>query len=131
MNDRPIIILGLAIFLMIVTTPIWLNAVSGTDAKGPEIIIQTKDTPGKDECILAPGEMAAQHMDMLNVWRDEVVRDHQRVYKTGDGRAYSKSLTKTCLDCHSNKDKFCDSCHDYMGVKPYCWACHLEPKDLR
>ncbi len=38
------------------------------------------------------------------------------------------SLTLTCLECHSNKDKFCDRCHDYLRVSPGCWDCHNVPK---
>ena len=40
-----------------------------------------------------------------------------------------KSLTNTCIRCHSNKDKFCDECHHFAGVQPYCWACHVMPKE--
>ena len=39
----------------------------------------------------------------------------------------TKSLTLECLSCHSNKDKFCDECHEYLKVKPYCWDCHIIP----
>ena len=45
------------------------------------------------------------------------------------GKTYYKSLQVTCMDCHSNKAKFCDQCHDYLAVKPYCWECHVEPKE--
>jgi hypothetical protein len=33
------------------------------------------------------------------------------------------------MECHSNKTKFCDQCHNYMGVAPYCWDCHIAPKE--
>ena len=35
-----------------------------------------------------------------------------------------KSLTNTCMSCHTDKAKFCDRCHDTVGVAPYCWDCH-------
>ena len=35
------------------------------------------------------------------------------------------SLQNECMRCHSNKKKFCDECHNYMAVKPYCWDCHI------
>jgi cytochrome c oxidase subunit 2 len=38
------------------------------------------------------------------------------------------SLQNTCMHCHSNKQKFCDECHTYVAVKPYCWDCHIAPK---
>jgi hypothetical protein len=33
------------------------------------------------------------------------------------------------MDCHSNKSKFCDQCHNYVDVDPFCWDCHIEPKE--
>jgi hypothetical protein len=39
------------------------------------------------------------------------------------------SLQNGCMRCHSNKKKFCDECHNYMAVKPYCWDCHIQPKE--
>jgi hypothetical protein len=74
--------------------------------------------------------MKANHMDLLNEWRDLVVRDGKRIYDSFDGKEYIMSLSNTCMDCHSNKSEFCDSCHDYSGVIPYCWDCHVEPEEL-
>jgi hypothetical protein len=34
----------------------------------------------------------------------------------------------TCLGCHKNKSEFCDRCHSYSGVDPYCMDCHVLPK---
>jgi hypothetical protein len=41
------------------------------------------------------------------------------------------SLTGTCLDCHSDKEKFCDACHTYSAVDPYCWDCHVIPEEAK
>jgi len=32
------------------------------------------------------------------------------------------------MKCHTDKAKFCDRCHNYVGVTPNCWDCHVEPK---
>jgi hypothetical protein len=66
---------------------------------------------------------------MLNNWRDEVVREGNRLYVAADGKEYNMSLQNTCMNCHSNKSKFCDECHNYVAVKPYCWDCHIAPKE--
>jgi hypothetical protein len=59
-------------------------------------------------------------------WR-KVVRDGVTEFVNADGKTYHMSLSNTCLDCHSNKEpEFCDQCHDYASVKPYCWDCHIE-----
>ena len=36
-----------------------------------------------------------------------------------------------CVKCHSNKERFCDRCHDYAGVKPTCWNCHIVPGEVK
>jgi hypothetical protein len=41
------------------------------------------------------------------------------------------SLSQGCLGCHSNKEQFCDTCHNYAGVKPNCWSCHNVPKEAK
>jgi hypothetical protein len=69
-------------------------------------------------------------------WRDEVVRNNRRIYTTDDRRRFPMSLAGTartadggsCMSCHRNKDAFCDRCHGYLSVTPYCWDCHVEPK---
>ncbi|HBB17924.1 MAG TPA: hypothetical protein DCZ97_13330 [Syntrophus sp. (in: bacteria)] len=75
--------------------------------------------------------MRASHMKLLAAWRDDVVREGKRTYTAADGRIHQISLTGTCLNCHSNKDKFCDRCHDYSGAKPACWSCHIIPEEVR
>jgi len=72
--------------------------------------------------------MRKNHVDLLTRWRDWVVRDGDLEYVASDGKEYTMSLTQTCLECHSNKDKFCDRCHDYLRVSPRCWDCHNVPK---
>jgi len=79
------------------------------------------------ECVASTEYMRASHMDLLNEWRDEVVREGNRIYTSPNGKEFEMSLTKTCTNCHYNKKEFCDQCHDYLGVTPYCWDCHVEP----
>jgi hypothetical protein len=47
--------------------------------------------------------MKADHMQLLDVWRDTVVRNAERIYVNAEGKAFNMSLSNTCLDCHSNK----------------------------
>jgi hypothetical protein len=70
--------------------------------------------------------MKAEHMQLLDVWREAVVRRGERIYVSPDGKEYNMSMSNTCLDCHSNKTEFCDRCHNYASVQPYCWDCHID-----
>ncbi|MBS1262121.1 MAG: hypothetical protein MAG453_01460 [Calditrichaeota bacterium] len=130
MRDLPKIIIGLAIFVIIVAIPLWYNLAGGGAGAMPELVVETEDVPGRDECVLPAGRMRPEHMDLLNRWRDEYVRYGDRDFTDHRGRTFEKSLTKTCLDCHANKDTFCDRCHNYMAVDPYCWDCHVVPEEL-
>jgi hypothetical protein len=48
------------------------------------------------------------------------------------GKEFEMSLQKTCMKCHTNKAEFCDKCHNYASVRPYCWDCHIEnPKEAK
>lgn len=126
MYDAGKIIVGLVVFVILATSPLWLNAMLGGSPEAPEVKLPTN---GSTECVESTEYMRAEHMDLLNQWRDDVVRTGKRDYvSTTSGKVYDMSLSRTCMDCHSNKADFCDACHTYMAVSPYCWDCHVEPK---
>lgn len=126
MYDSGKIITGLIIFVGLFTSPIWYNLSQGKEAlKEPNLILPTKEN--QKECIRSTEYMRSYHMEMLNDWRYEVVREGKRSFVSSTGKIFNMSLTKTCLNCHSDKAQFCDQCHNYVGVSPYCWECHLEP----
>jgi hypothetical protein len=119
--DRRYILAGLGLFLLAVSYPAWRAVALGTASSGPRLA-KARTTP----CILPPAEMRASHMRLLADWRDLAVRQGVRRVKTTDARMVNVSLTGTCLDCHE-KARFCDTCHEYAGVKPDCWSCHVLP----
>ncbi len=124
MNDKTWIIIGLIFFVGIFTSPFWSNA--GKSIPAPKIEL-TEKAKAAGECILPKIEMKTKHMKILDDWREQVVRTGERIYKAPNGKEYNMSLSNSCLDCHSNKAQFCDRCHDYASVKPYCWTCHVDP----
>ena len=123
------IIAGLGIFIVMLAFPLYYNL--GKPAAMPEakldtpVIMQLQDK----QCVESKEYMRANHMQLLNDWRDSVLRDGNLVYENTSGKKYIMSLQNTCMHCHSNKKEFCDSCHTYANVKPYCWTCHIEPKE--
>lgn len=125
MYDGGKIIAGLIVFLGLITFPVWSNLAGDEDGAAPQLKIVTEAT----ECVAPTEYMRSSHMDILSEWRDRVVREGERVYVDHNGKEHQMSLTGTCLGCHSNKSEFCEQCHNYVGVKPYCWDCHNEPKE--
>lgn len=123
MYNKGTIIPGLVIFVLLVTFPIWFNAFS-TASTVPKIELPPG---GEKECVASATEMRAKHMVLLNEWRDDVLRSGNKTSVTVGGKEYRRGLQTACMQCHTNKDKFCDSCHTYTSVNVYCWDCHLTP----
>ncbi len=126
MSDKGKIFFGLAIFVILVTFPFW-GRLSAGDALPDRAELEY---PADEEaCVEDTPFMRASHMDLLNQWRDELVRDGnlEEYVSELDGRTYPRSLTKTCLSCHEDRDAFCTRCHDYADVQPTCWECHTTP----
>ena len=131
MNDKKFIIAGLIIFFAAALTPFWFNFGKAAPAPEPEL---SKRAEAAKYCVLSKAEMKSGHMQILDVWRDTVVREGKRVYTSSSGRVYNMSLSsgeESCLGCHSNKAEFCDMCHNYASVEPYCWDCHIDPKEKK
>ena len=127
MKDKKFIFGGLIIFILIATFPFWYNR--GKAAPPPELELTAAAKAAK-VCVRSTEYMRAEHMQLLDLWRDSVVRRGDRTYVNPSGKEFNMSLSNTCLDCHSNKAQFCDRCHNYASVDPYCWDCHIDnPKE--
>ncbi|MDH4200634.1 MAG: sulfate reduction electron transfer complex DsrMKJOP subunit DsrJ [Spirochaetia bacterium] len=120
MYSKGKVIPGLLIFIALVSCPVWKRFIVSPAAAMPKPVIANGD-----HCVESREYMRAKHMVLLNNWRNEVVRENNKVYINSRGEHFQKSLTGTCLKCHSNKEQFCDSCHKAADVKPYCFDCHL------
>jgi hypothetical protein len=127
MYDAGKIIIGLVIFVVFFTFAFRMNGGKAIPAPEPKL-----DTPAikklpkaERKCVESKEFMRTEHMQLLDRWRDEALREGNTEYINKNGKMYIVSLQNTCMKCHSNKKDFCDKCHDYAGVKPYCWRCHF------
>ena len=123
MYDKGKVLTGLAVFIVIASLPLWFNVGGEAKVPNPELPKNVKN------CVKPVEYMRTSHMKLLLEWRDEVLRDGNRGKVTVDGVEYQKSLQNGCMLCHTSKVKFCDECHRYAAVKPYCWDCHIQPKE--
>ncbi|MDR1777908.1 MAG: sulfate reduction electron transfer complex DsrMKJOP subunit DsrJ [Desulfovibrio sp.] len=122
MYNAKAVITGILIFLVLCTSPFWASR-TGKDYTKTGIVLP------KDEknCVENRDFMRAEHMRLLNEWRDEALRRENRLYTATDGRKWNISLQNTCLKCHNNYKEFCQKCHVANSVYPYCWTCHIIP----
>jgi len=125
------ILIGLGIFLGLVTFPFYFNMGKAGSVPKPSLDTPVINAMRVKECIESEEFMEAEHMQLLDDWRDMVVREDKKTYVNSKGKEFDISLQNTCLNCHSNKEQFCDSCHNYLAVKPYCWDCHFDPKETK
>ena len=123
------IIAGLIIFAGLVSFPVYYNLGKGATMPEPKIDTPVIQQLEKKECVESKSFMRANHMQLLNDWRDSVAREGKREIITLGGKVFEKSLQNGCMKCHSNKKEFCDKCHSYANVSPYCWDCHIAPEE--
>lgn len=122
MHNAKAVGLGILIFLLLGTFPFWWGWLQESSSEPPEIALPE----GGTKCVESREYMRALHMDLLNDWRDTVVRKGERVYVSSSGERFRMSITGTCLECHKSNDEFCNRCHTYVGVSTTCFDCHVE-----
>ncbi|WP_022853601.1 sulfate reduction electron transfer complex DsrMKJOP subunit DsrJ [Thermodesulfatator atlanticus] len=123
MHDAGKVIAGIIVFVVFVTLPFWYNLGKAAPRVEVELPKQYK------ECVEPKEWMIREHMQLLNKWRDAVVREGKKYYVNSKGERYQMLFQKGCLKCHDNRQKFCDRCHNFVEAKPYCWNCHISPEE--
>ncbi|HCC68841.1 MAG TPA: menaquinol oxidoreductase [Nitrospiraceae bacterium] len=123
------IIIGLIIFLAFVAFPFYYNIGKVHVKPEPKLDTPVIQQLEEKKCVEPKAYMKTEHMKLLNEWRDSAVRYGNKVYINSEGKQFTISLENTCMRCHSNKRNFCNECHNYVAVKPYCWDCHIAPKE--
>ncbi|NEX12254.1 MAG: hypothetical protein C1942_06090 [Prosthecochloris sp.] len=120
-----IMISGIVALVLLIAITLFRD--DGSTQTGPSELGQAAPVDSS-MCIASKEYMQAHHMQVLDKWRHDSVREGNRTHVTPDGRHFDKSL-QTCLGCHANNRFFCFMCHQYANVKPTCWNCHLSPME--
>ncbi len=124
MYNAKLVILGILVFVALSTAPFWVSSFGKGDYVRPAVTLPQSEK----ECVEPVAFMRAEHMQLLNEWRDQALRNEQRTYVSSTGKKWEISLQNTCMKCHNNPQEFCDKCHVSNSVYPYCWDCHILPK---
>lgn len=125
MYNAKAVITGIIIFVAIFSSPFWAGWI-GQDYTKTGVVLPREEK----QCIEDTEFMRAQHMRLLDEWRDKALREENRVYISAlNGKKWVISLQNTCMKCHSNYAEFCEKCHISNSVYPYCWTCHIIPTE--
>ena len=89
----------------------------------PEAFLEMPDPQlhGED-CVKETAYMRYSHMDLLLEIREETVREGIR------GEIGLDVGEQNCRDCHSNRERFCNECHNTVNVHLDCFGCHYYPE---
>lgn len=125
MYNAKAVVIGIIIFVVVFSSPFWLGWIGQNYTNTGVVIL-----PGETSCIENTEFMRANHMRLLNEWRDQALRNGVREYQSAlNGKKWVLSLQNTCMKCHSNYSEFCERCHVANSVYPYCWTCHIIPAE--
>lgn len=125
MYNAKAVIIGMIIFVAVFSSPFWISWI-GQDYTKTGVVFPE----GETACIENTEFMRANHMRLLDEWRDQALREENREYVSAlDGRKWVISLQNTCMKCHNNYAQFCEKCHVANSVYPYCWTCHIIPAE--
>ncbi len=123
MYNAKAVIIGIIIFVAVFSSPFWLGWIGQNYTKTGVV-----NPVAEKNCIENTEFMRAQHMRLLDEWRDQALREGNRVYVSAlNGKKWAISLQNTCVKCHNNYAEFCEKCHVANSVSPYCWTCHIIP----
>lgn len=121
------VVAGIIIFVAIFSSPFWLSWI-GQNYTSTGVVLPE----GQTQCIENTEWMRANHMRLLDEWRDSALREENRAYVSAlSGKVFPISLQNTCVKCHSDYKGFCEKCHVANSVYPYCWTCHINNAEGR
>ena len=92
------IIASLIIFVAFLAFPFFYNM--GKANAGPENLAANISQLAGKQCVEPAAYMKANHMQLLNEWRNSDVRDGKSVYINSQGRPVDISL-ESCVECHT------------------------------
>jgi hypothetical protein len=79
----------------------------------PKPFLEVPSAPTQ-RCVRDAVWMRQNHMVFLKELRDKTVREGIR----------NEITLSSCSQCHKDKAKFCDKCHNAVNLHPDCFNCH-------
>lgn len=122
----------IAIPVLVILIPLGYSLVSplfARDAGDDQAFLERPD-PKYENCVEETTYMRFHHWELLKEIREEVVRYGVRREVPEEVARYGirgKLGLKTCTECHTSRERFCNQCHDAVSLYPDCFDCHHYP----
>jgi len=104
------------ILLLIVFVPIGYYLARDVFPQDAEVFLEMPDQ--YDECVEDTEYMRFRHMELLLEMREKAVREGIR----------GEHTLSDCRDCHTNRSRFCNQCHNIVNLNLDCFGCHNYPE---
>ncbi len=114
------------ILALIILSPIGFYAVRDAVPQDTEAFLEMPD-PKYTECVRDTEYMRLQHWVLLKEIREKVVREGEKVTVMQEGEEVEVTFSG-CRDCHTNRSRFCNECHNIANVNLDCFGCHNYPE---
>ncbi len=108
---------ALVILALVILLPIGYYAARDAFSRSSEPFLEKPD-PKYKECVRDTQYMRLHHMELLKELRIQVVREGKR----------EKITLESCRECHTNRGRFCNQCHNAVNLYPDCFGCHNYPE---
>jgi len=116
-----------AVAAVVILLPIGFSLVWAVASPGAQIEQPFLQMPeGEEECVEDVAYMRFQHMDLLLEIRDGVVREGTKGQIVRNGTERTITLDG-CWECHTDRETFCNKCHDSVNLSLNCFRCHHDP----
>jgi hypothetical protein len=115
-NRRALLI---ATVVLVILMPLGYSVVSplfAHDAPAGAVFLE-RPAPEHTSCVRDTTYMRFHHWELLRQIREEVVRYGIR----------GEVGLKTCAECHTSRERFCNQCHNAVSLYPDCYGCHYYP----
>ena len=114
-DKRSLIAIGVLVLFVLI--PVSYSVVSYVSARSAKPFLEKPDPAKYQECVRDTEYMRFHHWELLAKTREDVVRHGIRGDVTLSG----------CRECHANRERFCNECHNAVNLTPDCFGCHYYP----
>lgn len=131
-------VIATIIFLLVLASPVLVNAASGKLGSPEEAPDLTKGTDADATICVATdggarGGTRESTKDYMRINHQQELKD-ERVKVVREGERDERFQIERCFSCHKYED-FCKECHSYNGVQPGCMdqtgGCHSSEEQPR
>jgi len=114
--DDKRVVIAVSVIVAFVAIPFLFSLIGFVAARNARPFLEYPDEK-YENCVRETEYMRFHHWELLAQIREDFVRHGKRGDITLSG----------CRECHPNRERFCNECHNAVNLTPDCFGCHYYP----